>query len=97
MTTSVHVGNFDPEHLPDGFDLAAFRSDRDVAFTLKDLETNRVAIFVDTAPAGIHHWERVPLSVVPALDRYLHEHYALVADVAGSRVYRRLSHGAGRP
>jgi len=97
VTTSVHVGNFDPEHLPDGFDLAAFRSDRDVAFTLKDLETNRVAIFVDTAPAGIHHWERVPLSVVPALDRYLHEHYALVADVAGSRVYRRLSHGAGRP
>jgi len=55
VTTSVHVGNFDPAHLPDGIDLAAFRSDRDVAFTLRDLETNRVPIFVDTAPAGIHH------------------------------------------
>lgn len=97
VTTSVHVGNFDPAHLPDGIDLAPFRSDRDVAFTVRDLESNRVPIFVDTAPAGIHHWEKVPLSVVPALDRYLHEHYALVADVAGSRVYRRLPPTIGRP
>ena len=97
VNTSVHVGNFDPAHLPDGIDLAPFRSDRDVAFTLRDLETNRVPVFVDTAPAGIHHWERVPLSVVPALDQYLHEHYALVADVAGSRVYRRRSRTTWHP
>ena len=91
VTTSVHVGNFDPGHLPDGVDLSPFRSDRDVALTLHDLEANRVPIFVDTAPSGIHHWDRVPLSTVPALEGYLHEHYALVAQVDGSRIYRRIA------
>jgi 4-amino-4-deoxy-L-arabinose transferase-like glycosyltransferase len=89
LTTSVHVGNFDPGHLADGVDLTPFRSDRDVALTVRDLEANRVPVFVDTAPSGIHHWDRVPLSTVPALERFLHEHYALVAEVAGSRIYRR--------
>lgn len=92
VTTSVHVGNFDPGHLTDGFDLAPFRSDRDVAFTIRDLESNQVAVFVDTTPSGIHHWDRVPISTVPALARYLEDHYVFVADVAGARVYRR--HGA---
>ena len=90
VTTSVHVGNFDPGYLRDGVDLAPFRSDRDVAFTLHDLEANRVPIIVDTSPAGIHHWDRVPLSTVPALQRYVRERYALVAEVDGARVYRRL-------
>jgi len=93
LTTSVHVGNFDPGHLPDGVDLAPFRSDRDVELTLRDLESDRVPIFVDTSPSGIHHWDRVPLSTVPALERYLHERYALVAEVAGARVYRRQPDG----
>jgi hypothetical protein len=89
LTTSVHVGNFDPGHLHDGVDLVPFRSDRDVELTLRDLETNRVPIFVDTSPSGIHHWDRVPLSTVPALEKYVQERYALAAEVAGSRVYRR--------
>ena len=54
------------------------------------LEANQVPIFVDTAPSGIHNWGRVPLSTVPALEGYLREHYALVAVVEGSRVYRRV-------
>ncbi|HZR10615.1 MAG TPA: hypothetical protein VFA79_18655, partial [Myxococcales bacterium] len=73
----------------DGFDLAPFRSDRDVAFTIRDLESNHVAVFVDTTGSGIHHWDRVPISSVPALARYLQDNYAFVADVGGSRVYRR--------
>lgn len=89
VTTSVHVGNFDPGHLADGVDLAPFRSDRDVAFTIDDLERNRVPLFVDTTRSGIHHWDRVPLSVAPALEEYLRAHYRPVADVGGSLVYRR--------
>jgi len=89
LTTSVHVGNFDPAHVPPGFDLSPFRSDADVALTLSDLERNRVPLFIDTAPAGIHSWNRVPLSTVPALARYLAEHYRPVAEVAGARIYRR--------
>jgi len=89
VTTSVHVGNFDPGQLADGVDVSRFRSDRDVSFTLRDLERNRVPVFVDTAGSGIHHWDRMPLSTVPALEQYLNTHYLLVADVAGSRIYRR--------
>ncbi len=89
LTTSVHVGNFDPAHLPPGIDLARYRSERDVSLTLRDLEANQVPVFVDTTASGIHHWDRVPLSAVPRLEQYLDTHYVLVADVAGSRIYRR--------
>ncbi len=89
LTCSVHEGNFDPGHLPPGFDAAAHRSDRDVRATLEDLERNRPAIFVDTAPADIHHWSRVPLSAFPDLERYLRAHYAPVAAPGGAVVYRR--------
>ncbi len=87
--TSVQIGDFDPHHLPDGYDLSRAVSQRDVSLALQDLETNRPAIFVDTAPADIHDWHRVPLSVVPPLKRYVDEHYALVASPAGAAVYRR--------
>ena len=89
LTTSVHVGNFDPAYLADGVDLTPYCSDKDVALTLRDLEVNRVPVFIDTAPSGIHHWDRVPLSVVPAISRYLAAHYTLRAEVAGARIYRR--------
>ena len=56
------------ERKRDGVDLTPFRSDQDVALTLRDLETNTVPVFVDTSPAGIHRWDRVPLSTVPALE-----------------------------
>lgn len=86
---SVHVGNFDPGHLPEGFDARKHVSQRDVEATLHDLEQHRVALFADLAPAGIHHWEKLPLSAVPALDAYLHAHYDLLGEPAGARVYRR--------
>ena len=89
VTTSVHVGNFDPGQVADGVDLSRFRSDRDVRATVSDLEANAVPVFIDTTPSGIHHWDRAPLSTVPSLDEYLHTHYRLVAEVAGSLVYRR--------
>jgi 4-amino-4-deoxy-L-arabinose transferase-like glycosyltransferase len=89
LNTSVHMGNFDPAHLPDGFDLRPFRSERDIQRTLEDLERRRPAWVVDTAPADIHHWSRVPLSAFPELRAYLDAHYDLVADPAGAAVYRR--------
>jgi hypothetical protein len=87
--TSVHIGDFDPGELPDGFDLSPYVSQRDVEQTLRDLEMNRPVYFVDTAPADIHEWHRVPLALVPPLKRYVDEHYALVARPAGALVYRR--------
>jgi Dolichyl-phosphate-mannose-protein mannosyltransferase len=87
--SSVLVGDFDPHHLPEGFDFTPYVSQPDVALTLRDLDTNRPAFFVDTAPADIHEWHRVPLGAVPALEAYLHQHYDLVAQPAGAAVYQR--------
>jgi hypothetical protein len=86
---SVHVGNLDPGHLPQGFDARKHVSQPDVDATLHDLEQNRVAIFADLAPAAIHHWEKLPLAAVVPLDAYLHDHYDLIGEPAGARVYRR--------
>ncbi len=89
LMTAVHMGNFDPADLPPGFDVAPFRSERDVAATLRDLEANRPGWVVDTAPADIHHWSRVPLEKFPSLRAYIDAHYSEVASPAGARVYRR--------
>jgi hypothetical protein len=87
LRASFHVGDLDPEHLPPGF---VFKPSRpDVESTLADLEANRTAIFVDTAPADIHRWSLFPLREVPQLDAYVQEHYRLVAHPAGAAVYRR--------
>ena len=86
---SVHVGNFDPGHLPDGFDPRQHVSERDVAATLQDLEANRVAIVADLAPSKIHHWDKLPLAAVPALEAYVQAHYEAIGSPAGARVYRR--------
>jgi hypothetical protein len=88
-TTSVHVGDFDPQYLPAGFDAAHYVSQRDVQQTIGDLEHGKTAIVVDTAPARLHGWDRIPLSAVPALDAYVQSHYRLVAEPAGARVYLR--------
>jgi 4-amino-4-deoxy-L-arabinose transferase-like glycosyltransferase len=90
LNTSVHMGNFDPGHLPAGFDVTPFESAVDIARTVEDLESRRPAWVVDTAPADIHHWASVPLAKFPALDAYIHAHYRTVAAPGGAVVYRRL-------
>ncbi len=86
---SAVVGDFDPHHLPEGFDIRPHVSPDGVADALHDLTASRTALFVDTAPADIHDWHRVPLDAVPELFRYVHEHYALAGEPAGAPVYRR--------
>ena len=89
VNTSVHMGNFDPEHLPQGFDTTPFRSAADVALTLRDLEARKPALFIDTAPSGIHHWDRIPL--FPEFLQYIADHYQELPDrPGGAAVYRRL-------
>jgi len=89
VNTSPHMGNFDPAHLPAGFDPAQHRARADVEATLEDLEKRRPSWFVDTSPAGIHLWDRIPLSAFPELARYREEHYVEVARPGGAPVYRR--------
>jgi 4-amino-4-deoxy-L-arabinose transferase-like glycosyltransferase len=87
--TSVHMGDFDPNSLPDSFDAAAHKSQRDVDNTLADLQTLKPAIFVDTATANIHSWSKVPLDKFPELEAYVFAHYELVAKPGYARVFRR--------
>jgi hypothetical protein len=101
INTSAQMGNFDPAHLPPTFDPARHRSVADVAAALEDLDRRRPAWFVDTSPAGIHLWDRVPLTAFPELVRYRQEHYAEVARPGGAPVYRRRdgspAHARGEP
>jgi 4-amino-4-deoxy-L-arabinose transferase-like glycosyltransferase len=87
--TSLHMGDFDPAHLAPGTDLRPFRSERDIRATLEDLERLRPEIVVDTAPANIHDWAKVPLQAFPEIDGYVQAHYERVAVAAGAPVYRR--------
>lgn len=90
VNTSVHMGNFDPLHLTNGFDPTRHRSQRDIEATLEDLDRRRPAWFVDTAPADIHGWGRLPLSAFPELLHYREQHYVEVARPGGAAVYRRV-------
>lgn len=87
--TSVHMGDFDPNLTPEGFDLRPFHSKLDVDRTIADLEKNQTPIVVDTATADIHAFHKVPLESFPELDGYIRSHYALIGAPAGARVYRR--------
>jgi len=89
LNTSPQMGNFDPAHLPATFDPAQHRVQRDVDATLEDLEKRRPTWFVDTSPAGIHLWDRIPLSAFPELARYRDEHYVEMARPGGAPVYHR--------
>lgn len=57
---------------------------------LGDLERNAATYIIDTAPAGIHHFERYPLSSVPRLFQYVRERYELVEAPSRVAIYRRL-------
>jgi hypothetical protein len=83
------IGNYDPGHLDSAFDPSRARSQRDVEAALADLDRREPAWFVDTAPADIHDWGRVPLSAFPELERYRAENYAEAARPGGVAVYRR--------
>jgi 4-amino-4-deoxy-L-arabinose transferase-like glycosyltransferase len=88
--TSVHMGDYDPNSLPDSFDAAQHRSQPDIENTLADLERLRPAIFVDTAPANIHSWRKVPLDKFPTLEAYIYQHYEELPVRPGyARVFRR--------
>ena len=87
LTAATQMGGFDPSHLPPGFDVAATRSPRDLQLLTRDLSSTQ--IFVDTAPADIHDWARVPLGKFPELAAYLAAHYTEIGAPAGARVYRR--------
>jgi hypothetical protein len=88
--TSVHMGDFDPGSIYGSFDPTAHKSQLDVDNTLVDLEKNRPALVIDTAPCDIHHWGKIPLDRFPDLDGYIHSHYRLVAEPGQCRVYRRI-------
>jgi 4-amino-4-deoxy-L-arabinose transferase-like glycosyltransferase len=89
IMTAVHAGNFDPGQLPEGFDVRPYRDSVQVQRTLEDLEVRRPRWVVDTAPADIHYWARVPLGAFPELDGYVLAHYSLVAKPSGAAVYVR--------
>jgi hypothetical protein len=55
----------------------------------EDLERHRATYVLDTAPAGIYHWDRYPLADFPRLNDYLAAHYEDAGTVDRVRLYRR--------
>jgi Dolichyl-phosphate-mannose-protein mannosyltransferase len=56
---------------------------------LRELEGRPATYIVDTAPSGIHRWNRFPLRNFPRLARLVAEGYEPVATVHGLVIYRR--------
>jgi hypothetical protein len=56
---------------------------------MSDLEKHRATFIVDTAPANLYRWGRYPVSDYPRLQRYLDDHFDLVATIREVRIYRR--------
>jgi hypothetical protein len=89
LTCGPHVGDFDVNHLPAGFDVTPYLSTRDIDETIADLERRRTPVLVDAGTTGIQQWTRWPLATAPALARYVSENYHLVAEVTGAAIYFR--------
>ena len=89
LNCAVAVGNFDPSHLPESFDVTPYVSARDVDAAVADLERNRVDLIADTSAAPLHDWDRFPLGKVSALAGYVEAHYRLLGAPEGVKVYRR--------
>ena len=65
---------------------------------LSDLERRRPAFVVDTAPSGLHGWDRYPLAGFPELEAFVRDGYDAVAVVDGAWIWRRRGcESASRP
>jgi 4-amino-4-deoxy-L-arabinose transferase-like glycosyltransferase len=56
---------------------------------MADLEASRPAFILDTAPAGIHGWERYPLARFPRLFQFVRDRYEPFDSVDDVHVYKR--------
>lgn len=60
---------------------------------LRDMEENRPALFVDAcAPGQFNFWDRATFGyeTFPELARYVRDHYAMVSETNGVRIFHRL-------
>jgi hypothetical protein len=87
-TPAPLFGDFDTLLLPAGFSPAKYLSARDVEAWLDDLRDRRPELVVDTAPADLYGFGRVPLESFEPLADHLRRHYEPAAVVAGTRIYR---------
>jgi hypothetical protein len=90
ITTSWHLGNFDPQHIDDSVDLRRFRSERDVKQTIDDLTQRKPEWIIDTTPSDIHSWRRLPLSLLPDLEATIDAGWEAIGETpGGARILKR--------
>src|SRR5262249_14411538 len=89
--TSQLVGTVDPMQLPSDVAAARLRAPDDEAAFVADLATREAPWFVDTSPANIKSWSKLPLAALSSLARYVSAQYRKVASPGGAAVYRRVS------
>jgi hypothetical protein len=89
LTAATHIGGFDPSQVAPDFDASKYQSPRDIQQLIDDLERSHAELFVDTAPASIHDWEKAPLERFTRLNDYVRKHFQPIATPAGAVIYRR--------
>jgi hypothetical protein len=62
-----------------------------------DLERSQPAFVLDTSPAGLHGWNRYPMTDFPRLDALVRSGYRTIAEVNGVWVWRRTGCEGGGP
>jgi hypothetical protein len=61
-----------------------------MAMAIADLDRNRPALLLDTAPHDVKHYGRFPLRRFPALGAYVDAHYRAGPTIGGVVFYRRI-------
>jgi hypothetical protein len=90
ITTCWQLSMFDAEHITDDMDVRALRSRVDERWTLDDLARARPEWIVDTSPANLHSYGRLPMSLLPDLEAAIDVAYEPISlSPGGARVLQR--------
>lgn len=87
ITTAVQFGDIEPNHISQDFDPAKALSPRDVDTMVADLQRNRPALIIDTAPMDLNAWRRFPMETAPFIMDYVRENYDVLPNTTGARIY----------
>ena len=87
ISTAVQYGDIEPNHIPQDFNPANALSLRDVDLMVADLQRNRPALIIDTAPMNLNAWRRFPMETAPLIMDYVRENYVVLPNTTGARIY----------
>lgn len=86
---SMPLGNLDPCHLPEGFDVSLLSKDPHYKEMLESLEARPPAVIVDLQKENIKCWRPFRLKAFKELDDFVTKQYHSIGEFGGIVVYAR--------